>query len=154
MEKMDENQEKVIDSQVDVTKTKQFAIVGLLTWVLVLLAICSCLWRNDCNVLIGLLIVFFLNRQFSSNPAQYCKIIIHLLLALVIIDFIWMFIMFPYWNNSKNQELYSGTANALHTWVEFIGVLELLVKCGMIFIFVVFYKSYGRLTNLLNFNYS
>ena len=62
---MEKFEEGVLDSQVDVTKSKRFALIGLLTWVLILLAIISCLWRNDCNVLIGLLIVLILNRQFN-----------------------------------------------------------------------------------------
>ena len=151
---MEKFEEGVLNSQVDFTKSKQFPLVGLLIWVLILLAIFSCLWRNDCNVLIGLLIVLILNRQFSSNPGLYSKIIIHLLIALIIIDLIWMFIMFPYWNNSQNEELYSSTANALHKWVEIFGVLELLVKGGILFILISFYRKIGSITGLFNFKYS
>ena len=102
---MEKFEEGVLNSQVDFTKSKQFPLVGLLTWVLILLAIFSCLWRNDCNVLIGLLIVLILNRKFTSNPELYSKIIIHLLIALIIIDCIWMFIMFGYWNDSENEKI-------------------------------------------------
>ena len=151
---MEKFEEGVLDSQVDVTKSKRFALIGLLTWVLILLAIISCLWRNDCNVLMGLLIVLILNRQFNSNPALYSKIIIHLLVVLIIIDLIWMFIMFPYWNDEKNEELYSGTANVLHTLVEFIGVFELLLKGGILFLLISFYKNFGNFTGLINLKYS
>ena len=152
---MEKYEEGVLSSQVDATKDKRFAFIGLLAWVLVLLAIFACLWRNDCNVLMGLLMILILNRQFNSNPALYSKIIIHLLLVLIIIDLVWMFIMFPYWNDEKNEEIYTGAANALHTWVEIIGVLELLVKGGMLFFLITFYKNLGgSFKGLLNLKYS
>ena len=151
---MDKYEEGVLNSQVDVTKTKNFALMGILTWTLVLLAMFSCLWRNDCNVLIGLLIVLLLNRQFTANPGSYSKIMIHLLIALIIIDGIWMFIMFPYWNNSKNVKVYTRVANHLHGWVEFFGLLELLVKCGMLFFLINIYRNFGSCSGLFNFNYS
>ena len=62
--------------------------------------------------------------------------------------------MFSYWNNSQNEKLYTGTENALHGWVEFIGVLELLVKGGMIFMLFNIYKSFGDWKGLLNFKYN
>ena len=151
---MEKYEEGVLNSQVDVTKTNQFVLLGLLTWILILLAIFSCLWRNDCNVLIGLIIVFILNRKFNSNPELYCKIIIHLLIALVIIDSIWMFIMFPYWNDSKNEEIYTDSVNSLHGWVEFFGILEIFVKFAMTFILITFYKNFGPISGLFNFKYS
>ena len=151
---MEKYEEGVLNSQVDVTKTNQFVLMGLLAWILILLAIFSCLWRNDCNVLIGLIIVFILNRKFNSNPELYCKIIIHLLIALVIIDSIWMFIMFPYWNDSKNEEIYTDSVNSLHGWVEFFGILEIFVKFAMTFILITFYKNFGPISGLLNFKYS
>ena len=151
---MEKYEEGVMNSQVDVTKTKNFALMGILTWTLVLLAMFSCLWRNDCNVFLGLIIVFTLNRKFSSNQGFYCKVLIHLLLALIIIDCIWMFVMFPYWNNYNNEKLYSDTANALHGWVEFFGILEIFVKAAMIFILISFYKNFGSITGLFNLKYS
>ena len=151
---MEKYEEGVLSSQVDVTKDKRFAFIGLLAWVLVLLAIFACLWRNDCNVLMGLLMILILNRQFNSNPALYSKIIIHLLVVLIIIDLIWMFIMFPYWNNYNNEKLYSDTANALHGWVEFFGILEIFVKAAMIFILFTLYKNFGPISGLFNFKYS
>ena len=151
---MEKFEERVLNSQIDITRNKQFALVGLLSWVLILLAIFSCLWRNDCNVLIGLLIVLILNRQFSSNPQLYSKIVIHLLLALIIIDCIWMFIMFRYWNNSENEKIYSTTVNHLHGWVELFGVLELLVKGGMVFLLFTIYKNFGSFSGLFKFNYA
>ena len=147
-------EEGVLNSRVDVAKNKQFAIAGLLTWVLILLAIFSCIWRNDCNVLVGLLIVLLLNRKFSLNPELYSKIIIHLLVALIIIDCIWMFIMFPYWNKTENEKFYSTTVNHLHGWVEFFGVLELLVKGCLIFILITIYKNFNGISGLFNFKYS
>ena len=142
------------ESQIDVTKTKQFEILELLAWALIILSIFSCLWRNDCNVLMGLIIVMTLNRRFKTNPVYYGKVIIHLLTALILIDIIWMFIMFSYWNNSTNEKLYTGTANVLHGWVEFLGVFELLVKLGMIFFVFIIYKNFGNWKGLLNFKYN
>ena len=150
MEKIQEG----LNSPIDVTKFKQFALIGLLTWVLILLSIFSCLWRNDCNVLIGLLIVLILNRQFSENPGIYSKVIIHLLTGLIIIDIIWMFVMFPYWNNTQNEKIYTRVANHLHGWVEIFGILELLVKCCLIFFLFTIYKNFGGITGLLNFKYN
>ena len=151
MEKFEEN---VLDSQIDITKTKQFGFLELLAWSLIILSIFSCLWRNDCNVLMGLIIVVTLNRKFKINPAFYGKVIIHILTAVVLIDLIWLFIMLSYWNNSVNKKLYTGTANVLHGWVEFLGVLELLVKLGMIFFVFTIYKNFGKLGGLLNFKYN
>ena len=62
--------------------------------------------------------------------------------------------MFPYWNDEKNEELYSGTANVLHTLVEFIGVFELLLKGGILFLLISFYKNFGNFTGLINLKYS
>ena len=151
---MEKYEEGVLNSQVDVTRTLPFALIGILTWTLVLLAMFSCLWRNDCNVLMGLIIVFTLNRKFSSNQGFYCKVLIHLLIGLIIIDSIWMFVMFPYWNNYNNEKLYSDTVNALHGWVEFFGILEIFVKAAMIFILVTLYKNFGPITGLFNLKYS
>ena len=150
---MEKLEEAVINSQVDVTKSRQFEFLELLSWALIILSIFSCLWRNDCNVLMGLIIVITLNRKLKTNPVLYCKIIIHILIALVLIDFIWMCIMFSYWNNSENEKLYSGTANVLHGWVEFLGVLELVTKFGMIFFAFTLYKNFGSWKGLLNFRY-
>ena len=150
MEKFSEN----LNPATDITKSKPFLLTELLSWCLILLAIFSCLWRNDCNVLLGLIIVVTLNRNFKLSPGKYSKIIIHILLGLIIIDIIWMSIMFSYWNNSQNEKLYTGTENALHGWVEFIGVLELLVKGGMIFMLFNIYKSFGDWKGLLNFKYN
>ena len=61
--------------------------------------------------------------------------------------------MFSYWNNSENEKLYSGTANVLHGWVEFLGVLELVTKFGMIFFAFTLYKNFGSWKGLLNFRY-
>ena len=150
---MEKLEEAVINSQVDVTKSRQFEFLELLSWALIILSIFSCLWRNDCNVLMGLIIVITLNRKVKINPVLYCKIIIHILIGLILIDFIWMCIMFPYWNNSENEKLYSGTANVLHGWVEFLGVLELVTKFGMIFFAFTLYKNFGSWKGLLNFRY-
>ena len=149
-----EKYQEGLNPQIDVTKTRQFIILELLSWALIILSIFSCLWRNDCNVLMGIIIVFTLNRKFKINPALYSKIIIHILFAVILIEIIWMFIMFPYWNDSTNEKLYTGTENALHGWVEFLGVLELLVKGGMIFFVFNIYKNLGNIKALFNFRYN
>ena len=152
---MEKYEEGVLNSQRDVTKTSQFILIELCAWALILLAIFSCLWRNDCNVLMGLIIIVTLNRKLKLNPGIYSKVIIHILVGVIIIDLFWMFIMFPYWNNSSNEKLYSGKANILHGWVEFLGVLELLIKGVMIFFSFVIYKNYEEnWRGLLNFKYN
>ena len=152
---MEKYEEGVLNSQRDVTKTNQFILIELCAWALILLAIFSCLWRNDCNVLMGLIIIVTLNRKLKLNPGIYSKVIIHILVGVIIIDLFWMFIMFPYWNNSSNEKLYSGKANILHGWVEFLGVLELLIKGVMIFFSFVIYKNYEEnWRGLLNFKYN
>ena len=190
---MEKYQENVLDSQRDVTKTKHFILLELLAWALILLAIFSCLWRNDCNVLMGLIIIitlffiifyhsnflrflydklsFFLvfrltliilkkfltlNRKLKVNPGTYSKVIIHILVGVILIDLIWMFIMFSYWNDSENEKLYTGKANILHGWVEFLGVLELLIKGAMVFFVFIIYKNFNNegLKGLLNFKYN
>ena len=152
---MEKYEEGVLNSQRDVTKTSQFILIELCAWALILLAIFSCLWRNDCNVLMGLIIIVTLNRKLKLNPGIYSKVIIHILVGVIIIDLFWMFIMFPYWNNSSNEKLYSGKANILHGWVEFLGVLELLIKGVMIFFSFIIYKNYEEnWRGLLNFKYN
>ena len=141
-------------SPVDITRSKQFIFAELLSWSLILLAIFSCLWRNDCNVLMGLIIVVTLNRNFKLNPGKYSKVIIHILIGLIIIDIIWMSIMWSYWNNTENEKIYTGTANVLHGWVEFLGVLEVLIKGGMIFMLFNIYKNFDSWKGLLNFKYN
>ena len=153
---MEKYQENVLDSQRDVTKTKHFILLELLAWALILLAIFSCLWRNDCNVLMGLIIIITLNRKLKVNPGTYSKVIIHILVGVILIDLIWMFIMFSYWNDSENEKLYTGKANILHGWVEFLGVLELLIKGAMAFFVFIIYKNFNNegLKGLLNFKYN
>ena len=153
--KIEKYEEGVLNSQRDVTKTKPFLFLELSAWALILLAIFSCLWRNDCNVLMGLIIIITLNRKLKLNPGTYIKVIIHILVGVVIIDLIWMCIMFPYWNNSTNQKFYAGKANVLHGWVEFLGVLELLIKGVMIYFGFIIYKNYEESwKRLLNFKYN
>ena len=62
--------------------------------------------------------------------------------------------MFPYWNDSINEKLYTGKENVLHGWVEFLGILELLVKGAMIFFGFNIYKNFGSIKDLINFNYN
>ena len=154
---MEKYEEGVLNSQRDVTKTNQFILIELCAWALILLSIFSCLWRNDCNVLMGLIIIITLNRKLKINPGIYSKIIIHILVGVIIIDLIWMFIMFPYWNNSTNEKLYTGKANIFHGWVEFLGVLELLIKCVMIIFSFIINKNYEQnwsFYGLLNIKYN
>ena len=154
---MEKYEEAVLNSQRDVIRTKQFILLELCAWALILLSIFSCLWRNDCNVLIGLIIIITLNRKLKINPGIYSKIIIHILVGVIIIDLIWMFIMFPYWNNSTNEKLYTGKANIFHGWVEFLGVLELLIKCVMIIFSFIINKNYEQnwsFYGLLNIKYN
>ena len=154
---MEKYEEAVLNSQRDVIRTKQFILLELCSWALILLSIFSCLWRNDCNVLMGLIIIITLNRKLKINPGIYSKIIIHILVGVIIIDLIWMFIMFPYWNNSTNEKLYTGKANIFHGWVEFLGVLELLIKCFMIIFSFIINKNYEQnwsFYGLLNIKYN
>ncbi len=154
---MEKYEEAVLNSQRDVMRTKQFILLELCAWALILLSIFSCLWRNDCNVLMGLIIIITLNRKLKINPGIYSKIIIHILVGVIIIDLIWMFIMFPYWNNSTNEKLYTGKANIFHGWVEFLGVLELLIKCVMIIFSFIINKNYEQnwsFYGLLNIKYN
>ncbi len=153
---MEKYEEAVLNSQRDVIRTKQFILLELCAWALILLSIFSCLWRNDCNVLMGLIIIITLNRKLKINPGIYSKIIIHILVGVIIIDLIWMFIMFSYWNDSENEKLYTGKANILHGWVEFLGVLELLIKGAMVFFVFIIYKNFNNegLKGLLNFKYN
>ena len=154
---MEKYEEAVLNSQRDVIRTKQFILLELCAWALILLSIFSCLWRNDCNVLMGLIIIITLNRKLKINPGIFSKIIIHILVGVIIIDLIWMFIMFPYWNNSTNEKLYTGKANIFHGWVEFLGVLELLIKCVMIIFSFIINKNYEQnwsFYGLLNIKYN
>ena len=153
MDKFNENLNSS-PSSVDITKSNPFIYTELLSWSLILLAIFSCLWRNDCNVLMGLIIVVTLNRNFKLNPGKYSKVLIHILIGLIIIDIIWMSIMFSYWNNTENEKIYTGTANVLHGWVEFLGVLEIIIKGGMIFMLFNIYKTFDNWKGLLNFKYN
>ena len=153
--KIEKYEEGVLNSQRDVTKTKPFLFLELSAWALILLAIFSCLWRNDCNVLMGLIIIITLNRKLRLNPRTYSKVIIHILVGVSIIDLIWMIIMFPYWTNSTNKKFYAGIANTLHGLVKFLGLLELLIKGIMIFFGIIIYKNHEEsLQGLFDFKYN
>ena len=151
---MDKYDMNILNEQKSSLNTKLFAIIELLTWLLISLAICSCLWRNDCNVLVGLIIILILNRKFDSNPTYYCKILIHILIVLIIVDTVWMFLLLPYWNDSNNEKLYTATANTLHNWVTFFSILELIMKLIIIYFFIRVYKSLASLITLFNIKYS
>ena len=151
---MEKIEEGVLENRTSVIKTNKFIIIEILTWALILLAIFSCLWRNDCNVLIGLLLIFILNRKFILNPTLYSKILIHILIGVLLIDLIWMFMMFPYWNDDKNEIIYSDTVNTFHHWIEFFGILEFLIKIGLIAVIFTIYKTSGSISGLFNFKYS
>ena len=151
---MEEKFNSQINREQYITNNNRFIIIQLLIWLLVLLAMFSCLWRNDFNVLFGLVLILALNRKFQDNPKFYCKCIIHSLAAFIIFDIIWMIIIFPYWNDSNNDKLYSDKENSLHGWVSFFSILELIDKAVVIFLLIPVYKNYDIFKSLLNFRYN
>ena len=151
---MEEKFNNQIDRGQYITNNNRFVIIQLLLWLLVLLAMFSCLCRNDFNVLFGLMLILTLNRKFRENPKFYCKCIIHSLTAFIVFDIVWMIIIFPYWNDSLNEKLYSDTENTLHGWVSFFSILELIDKGIIAFLLVPVYKNYDSFKSLLNFKYN
>ena len=151
---MEEKFNRQVDREQYITNNNRFIIIQLLIWLLVLLAMFSCLWRNDFNVLLGLMLILTLNRKFRENPKFYCKSIIHLLIAFMIFDIIWMIIIFPYWYDSSNEKLYSNLEKSLHGWVTFFSVLELIDKGIIAFLFIPVYNNYDAFKSLFNFKYN
>jgi hypothetical protein len=116
----------------------------------------SCLIRNDYNILFAFLILMILNRLYQENDKFYMKVLIHLLLALIIVDILWLIVVMPYWTNHTGKNSYWDSLSGIHTFTIVMAFLELFLKAAMIgLIFIEFRKHYATyVTDLLQFSYS
>jgi len=137
-------------------KYNQLDALILLTWVLIVSSIFSCLIRNDINIVFGLIIIFILNRQYQLKKNFYSKILIHIILFLIITDILWMIITFLYWNNQKNED-YDNWNKLRHTrnFIKFLSYFEIFMKLLIGYLLYMDFKNQNKsFKNLLNFNYN
>jgi hypothetical protein len=97
-----------------------------------------------------------LNRLYQENDKFYMKVLIHLLLALIIVDILWLIVVMPYWTAHSGKNSYWDSLSGIHTFTIVLAFVELFLKGGMIgLIFIEYRKLYGNyITDLLQFSYS
>lgn len=101
----------------------------IVVYLLSALSVCSCIIRNDYNVIFSFLILIIVNKYFPDGPKYYSKIIFQLLVGLVIVDCIWLAIIIPYWNSDlvKHNE-YWESLSTIHTFTLILAFIEIGVK--------------------------
>jgi hypothetical protein len=85
------------------------------------------------------------------------KVLIHLLIALVIVDILWLVIIMPYWNSkSTHKNAYWDSLSGLHSFTLVMAFLELFIKVSMAGLIFIEYrnKNGGDISELLKFGYS
>ena len=137
-------------------KYNQLDALILLTWVLIVCAIFSCLIRNDINIAFGLIIIFILNRQYQLKKFFYSKILIHIIFFLIITDILWMFITFIFWNNEKNEDYeHWNKLRHIRNFIKFLSYFELFMKILIGYLLYMDFKNQTKsFKDLLNFNYN
>ena len=97
-----------------------------------------------------------LNRFYLENTKFNSKIIIHILLALILVDLIWLVVIMPYWNSkSTTKNAYWDSLSGVHTFTLILAFIELFLKAGMAALMLYeFRKAYPlNINELFNFNY-
>ena len=83
-------------------------------------------------MLFAFLSLVVLNRFFVENPKFYSKIIIHLFLALILVDVIWLIVIMPYWNSKSNtKNPYWESLSGIHTFALILAFFEMFLKAGI-----------------------
>ena len=124
------------------------------------MSICSCLARNDYNVVFSLLILMIFSNFYNSYPQICSKIIIHLLTLLIIADIIWLIAFSSAWVHSKNAETnikiseYWNSLKILHGFIYFIAILEVIFKGLLLYYLFEDYKGKYSWKDLFNLKYN
>ena len=137
-------------------KYNQLDALILLTWVLIVCAIFSCLIRNDINIVFGLIIIFILNRQYQLKKYFYSKILIHIIFFLILTDILWIIITFTFWNNEKNDDYeHWNKLRHIRNFIKFLSYFELFMKLLIGYLLYMDFKIQSKsFKDLLNFNYN
>ncbi len=137
-------------------KYNQLDALILLTWVLIVCAIFSCLIRNDINIVFGLIIIFILNRQYQLKKYFYSKILIHIIFFLILTDILWIIITFTFWNNEKNEDYeHWNKLRHIRNFIKFLSYFELFMKLLIGYLLYMDFKIQSKsFKDLLNFNYN
>ena len=126
-----------------------------LVYLLGAISVCSCIIRNDYNVIFSFLILIIVNKYFSDGPKYYAKIIFQLMVALVLVDVIWLIITMPYWNSdSVTHNDYWESLSTVHTIAIIMAFIELALKVIIAVILFFYYKNtFKESGELFNFHY-
>ena len=137
-------------------KYNQLDALIILTWVLIVCAIFSCLIRNDINIVFGLIIIFILNRQYQSKKYFYSKILIHIIFFLILTDILWIIITFTFWNNEKNEDYeHWNKLRHIRNFIKLLSYFELFMKLFIGYLLYMDFKIQSKsFKDLLNFNYN
>ncbi len=137
-------------------KYNQLDALIILTWVLIVCAIFSCLIRNDINIVFGLIIIFILNRQYQLKKYFYSKILIHIIFFLILTDILWIIITFTFWNNEKNEDYeHWNKLRHIRNFIKFLSYFELFMKLLIGYLLYMDFKIQSKsFKDLLNFNYN
>ena len=137
-------------------KYNQLDALIILTWVLIVCAIFSCLIRNDINIVFGLIIIFILNRQYQLKKYFYSKILIHIIFFLILTDILWIIITFTFWNNEKNDDYeHWNKLRHIRNFIKFLSYFELFMKLLIGYLLYMDFKIQSKsFKDLLNFNYN
>jgi hypothetical protein len=93
-------------------------------------------------------------RYIEENSKFYLKISIHLLVALCLVDIIWMAVIFPHWFSKAEGNAYWESLSTLHTFTAILSGLNLLVKGVIIFFAFNTYKiECGEISDLFKLTY-
>jgi hypothetical protein len=102
-----------------------------------------------------MILLLSLASYYSKYPRLIEKLNFQFLLILICIDLIWLFVMSSVWNhdNDENKE-YWKSLSTMHNIVYFLVWIEILIKCGLGFLFFNSFSKNGQNSkNLFNFYY-
>ena len=132
-------------------KDKQNRVLYLI-WGLIALSILSCFSRPDYNIVCGFLILFLRSRN-SGTKSLRCGI--HILLFSLIFDIIWIIKYASFWRHGSETSEFWQSLSFTHNFTYFIGILEMLIKLPLVYLYFAKFKSSGgRNAELINFTYS
>lgn len=97
-----------------------------------------------------------LHNFYNENSFFYSKSLIHLTFAIVLIDVLWLLIIIPLWKTTEAKNEYWQSLSGIHNFTLFVAFMELVVKIGMIFLFVLDFKKFNgdKYIKLFDFNYT
>ena len=132
-------------------KDKQKTIL-LFIWGLIALSILSCFSRPDYNIVCGFLILFLRSRNYGTKSLR-CGI--HILLLSIIFDIIWIIKYSSAWRHGEETSELWQSLSFTHNFAYLLGILEMLIKLPLLYIYFAKFKSSGgNNRELINFAYS